>query len=194
MTQDSGQIFLHPGKVYVTNRPMAITTVLGSCVSVILWDEFQRVGGMNHFLLPRDLHGENSCRYGEVAILRLLRMMREYGSKRGTIGAHIAGGASPVESLRKLEPIGDQNVSVARAILNHHRIPILKESTGGTIGYRVRLNTLNGEIVVRCMSQVRTNDWYDENGKSIRAAGGGGYPFERRQETRQHEEELIRPW
>lgn len=194
MTQDTGQIFLHPGKVYVTNRPMAITTVLGSCVSVILWDEFQRVGGMNHFILPRDLHGENSCRYGEVAILRLLRMMREHGSKRGTIGAHIAGGAGPVKSLRKLESIGDQNVFIAKEILNHHRIPILKENTGGNSGYRVRLNTLNGEIVVRSMSQVRVNDWYNDNGNSIQAAGAGRYPFERRQEALQCEEELSRPW
>lgn len=194
MTRETGHMFLHPGKVYVTNEPMTITTVLGSCVSVILWDKFQRVGGMNHFILPRDLHGENSCRYGEVAILRLLRMMREYGSRRGTIGAHIAGGASPVESLRKLKSIGDQNVFIAKEILNHHRIPILKENTGGAIGYRVRLNTLNGEIVVRGMSRVRVNDWFDENGNSIQAAGGGRYPFGRRQETRQCEEELIQPW
>ena len=121
-------------------------------------------------------------------------MMREYGSKRRTIGAHIAGGASPVKSLRKLDSIGAQNVFIAKEILNHHRIPILKENTGGATGYRVRLNTQNGDIVVRSMPQARSNDWYDENGNLMQAVECGQSLPERRKITGQCEEELIRPW
>ncbi len=195
MSQDTNRLFLHPGDTYVTNGLMTITTVLGSCVSVILWDEFQRVGGMNHFVLPRDESGGDSCRYGDVAILRLLRMMREYGCKRGTVSAHIAGGARPVWSLRKSSSIGDKNIFIAKEMLRHHRIPILQESTGGSNGYRIRMNTLNGEVVVRPMSKIRSTDWYDKNGNSMQLSGDGRYPFERRhEEPGQIQEELARSW
>ncbi len=30
----------------------AVTTILGSCVAVCLWDESHGIGGMNHYLLP----------------------------------------------------------------------------------------------------------------------------------------------
>lgn len=195
MSRDSDQLFLHPGDAFVANGLKTMTTVLGSCVSVILWDEYQRVGGMNHFLLPRDKSGGDSCRYGDVAVLRLLRMMQEYGCKRGTICAQIAGGASPVRVLRNSNSIGAQNVFIAKEILRHHRIPILREDTGGATGYRIRMNTLNGEVVVRAMSEIRLTDWYDRNGMSIPPSGNGRYPFERRrEEPGQIQKELTRSW
>ncbi len=46
-------VYLHPGEVYVTGEPTRITTILGSCVSVCLFDARAGVAGLNHFLLPR---------------------------------------------------------------------------------------------------------------------------------------------
>ena len=41
------------GEHYVTGDPeVTLTTILGSCVAVCLWDPERGVGGMNHFLLP----------------------------------------------------------------------------------------------------------------------------------------------
>lgn len=194
MNQNAEQVFLCPGDIYVSNRPGTISTILGSCVGVLLWDEYQRVGGMNHFILPRDENGKNSCRYGEVAILKLLRMMREYGCKRSTICAHIAGGASPAQALRNSVSIGKMNVSLAKEMLHHHRIPISQEHTGGNSGYRVQLSTLNGVVEVETMSSVRPSDWYDKNGNELQISGDGQHPFERRKTARPKGEEITRPW
>ena len=43
-----------PGPVLRRAAQGAITTVLGSCVSTCLWDPLERIGGMNHFMLPGD--------------------------------------------------------------------------------------------------------------------------------------------
>ncbi len=51
-TETATSHFLYPGMVFAKSGDFCITTVLGSCVSVCLWDCVLRVGGMNHFLLP----------------------------------------------------------------------------------------------------------------------------------------------
>ena len=43
-----------PGQYHAARGQGAITTVLGSCVSTCLWDPVERIGGMNHFMLPGD--------------------------------------------------------------------------------------------------------------------------------------------
>ena len=44
--------FLYPGQVFVTREPIVISTILGSCAAVCLWDRHKKAGGMNHYLLP----------------------------------------------------------------------------------------------------------------------------------------------
>ena len=47
------RIYLHPGGLWAEPCAATITTVLGSCVSVCLWDPERALGGINHFVLPR---------------------------------------------------------------------------------------------------------------------------------------------
>ena len=88
-TKFSTNYFLHPGFVFVSQRPTAILTILGSCVSVCLHDEKRCFGGMNHFLLPEPLAGESTPRYGRPAILRDLRIPVLSEDVGGTVGRRV---------------------------------------------------------------------------------------------------------
>ena len=44
---------LLPGDYYVTREDEVLDTVLGSCVSACIRNPRLRIGGMNHFMLPR---------------------------------------------------------------------------------------------------------------------------------------------
>ena len=44
--------FLEPGYMFVSVKPAAISTVLGSCVAVCLYDRKHKIGGMNQFQFP----------------------------------------------------------------------------------------------------------------------------------------------
>src|ERR1051326_187977 len=44
--------FLQPGHLVIATEPMQVTTILGSCVAVCLFDTTKRIGGINHFMLP----------------------------------------------------------------------------------------------------------------------------------------------
>ena len=45
-------VYLHPGQVFVSPDPTEVTTILGSCVAVCVFDPVLRLGGTNHYLLP----------------------------------------------------------------------------------------------------------------------------------------------
>lgn len=41
------------GEIAISSDPdVVLATLLGSCISVCMYDPLARVGGMNHFLLP----------------------------------------------------------------------------------------------------------------------------------------------
>ena len=69
----SSNYFLKPGYIVIANKPTVISTVLGSCVSVCLYDRKRSAGGMNHFQLPSIGKSEDAtARYGNVATLALI--------------------------------------------------------------------------------------------------------------------------
>ena len=45
------RIVLDPGEYFATNENVVLSTLLGSCVSVCIYDAVNSVIGMNHFLL-----------------------------------------------------------------------------------------------------------------------------------------------
>ena len=71
------RVYLLPGNLHVSTEPCQITTILGSCVSICLWDKRRRAGGMNHFLLPASAEdGPTSSRFADVATQMLLEQLR----------------------------------------------------------------------------------------------------------------------
>ena len=72
----TGKQFLLPGQLHVAIEPTTISTILGSCVAICLWDMKKRIGGMNHYLLPEgDASTANRLRYGNIANPELLQQM-----------------------------------------------------------------------------------------------------------------------
>ncbi len=138
-------VYLHAGQLAAFREPRAISTVLGSCVAVCLWDGQSRIGGMNHFLLPhRAGAGETSPRFGNVAMGQLLDAIVRLGGRFSHLQAKLFGGACVLGGPRPGETLGEQNVQLARSLLDAAGIPIVAEDTGGTRGRRLVFHTDDG--------------------------------------------------
>ena len=140
------RVYLYPGQIVTSGQPLMVSTILGSCVSICLWDSAARVGGINHYLLPNNpLNGQSDLRYGNTAIERLIERLLALGVKKQRIVAKVIGGASILTSLGGARmSIGDQNVEVARKFLAKHGITVSGEQTGGTRGRKLLFHTGNG--------------------------------------------------
>jgi chemotaxis protein CheD len=139
------QVYLHPGQVHVSAEPCAVTTVLGSCVAVCLYDTRLKVGGMNHFLLP-DSTGDLSTagRHGESATLLLLERMFAIGASADTMTARVVGGANMLAALRALPTLGERNAAVAHSVLHEHGVLVTSQDVGGTNGRKLVFSTRDG--------------------------------------------------
>ncbi len=140
------RVYLYPGQIVTSGQPLMVSTILGSCVSICLWDSAARVGGINHYLLPTNpLNGQSDLRYGNTAIERLIETLLGLGVKKQRIVAKVVGGASILSSFAGTrQSIGDQNVEVARTLLTKHGITVSGEQTGGTRGRKLLFHTGNG--------------------------------------------------
>jgi Chemotaxis protein; stimulates methylation of MCP proteins len=140
--------YLLPGELHVSADPCQIRTILGSCVAICLWDDRQRAGGMNHFLLPVSREGyPASSRFADVATRTLLETLQSLGCRLPHLQAKIFGGSCMFRRPdRPLISLGEQNVSAALDLLRKTGIPVVVQETGGTRGRKIMLNTDDGVV------------------------------------------------
>ena len=138
--------YLLPGQLHGSAQPCQIRTILGSCVSICLWDEPQRVGGMNHFLLPASSKGKAaSLRFADVATKALLENLQGLGCSPRNLQAKIFGGSSMFQSQNRYAiSLGARNVAAALDLLKEAGIPVTAQETGGTQGRKIVFHTDNG--------------------------------------------------
>ena len=145
-------VYLHPGQSFVTQSPRQITTIVGSCVAVLLWSSRFRIGGATHYLLPEwNREGESSARYGDVALEGLLKDICRMGASVFDLHAYIYGGASILESLQSMSGnLGTRNVEVAQDFLiAHPQITLCDRNTGGKKGRKICFDTFEGTVTVQ---------------------------------------------
>lgn len=146
---DIRRVFLSPGEVMCLAEPTIVTTVLGSCVSVTLWDKDRRIGGLNHFVLPR---GGASSRYGDTAMLELLEGVLALGAHLRSLEAKVFGGAA-VLPVGGEGTVGSSNVAFALGELARRGIPVAGRRTGGDRGRLLMFNTETGDAFVRWLAE-----------------------------------------
>ncbi|MBF0309210.1 MAG: chemotaxis protein CheD [Magnetococcales bacterium] len=144
------QPFLLPGAIFCKNGDYVVTTVLGSCIAVCLWDCVMKRGGMNHYKLPLwNGDGLPSPKFGNIAITKLLEMMLDMGCRRENLKAKVFGGGAVIRSESGLLNVGERNIQVARDMLHQQRLPIVAADVGGIQSRKVIFNTLDGSILMK---------------------------------------------
>ncbi len=144
------RVYLAPGLLYASAGSAQVTTILGSCVAVCLWDPEGRVGGMNHFLLPEG--GPPSPRFGESAVPLLVERVLGLGARRSRLRAKVFGGACVLEAFRaSANTLGVRNVAVARERLRSEDIPVVGEDVGGDLGRKVIFEVQTGCAWIRAI-------------------------------------------
>jgi chemotaxis protein CheD len=146
-------IYLHPGQLWVSDEPCSVTTILGSCVAVGLWDPASQVGGLCHFLLPQwSGNGTASARFGNVAVERLVGGVCAKGGRRERLQAKIFGGACVIAALNGGIHLGQRNVELARQLVAQAAIPVMAEDAMGTRGRKLIFHTHDGAAWVRLLA------------------------------------------
>jgi chemotaxis protein CheD len=142
--------FLQPGHLVIATQPMQVTTILGSCVAVCLFDTTKRVGGINHFMLPfASGRSASSARFGDVAMNELLNGVRNAGGRLPFIQARVFGGASMFQELTSAVTLGQKNIELALDFLSKTGVDVVQIDTGGHRGRKVIYRTDEGTVCLK---------------------------------------------
>lgn len=149
---------LLPGDYYVTREDEVLDTVLGSCVSACIRNPRLKVGGMNHFMLPKpsgtgndtwDTVAGRATRYGTASMEQLINRILNAGGSRADLEVKIFGGG---RVLSGLSDVGDHNVQFVREFLKQEGLKVSSEDVGDTCPRHVQYFPLTGRVRVRHLS------------------------------------------
>lgn len=126
---------IHPGEYLATDQDIIISTVLGSCIAVALFDPVNHQGGLNHFMLPGEIDKQNvfldeSGRYGMFAMELLINDLLKSGAKKRNLVAKVFGGGHVLNTSAGNIP--ESNIRFALEFLETENIPIASRDVGGT--------------------------------------------------------------
>jgi chemotaxis protein CheD len=138
------KITLMPGDYYVSGNEVTISTILGSCISVCLYDPINRIVGMNHFLLSSTRYSKSlplclteAGRYGVHAMELIINGMIKLGAKKKNFHAKAFGGASLFSSdshADNFNCVGEVNSRFILEFLLNENITLVAADLGGDKG------------------------------------------------------------
>ena len=167
---------IHIGEMAVGSKPMAVRTVLGSCVSACLFDPVARVGGMNHFLLadfnPASRTG-SEARFGLHAMELLINGMMRLGAERRRIVAKAFGGANIIPGMSS-PTVGERNVSFLESFLALEKIRLASHYFGGDSAIQVVFHTHTGRAFMRSVGERALRETILEESRAYRSRPATG--------------------
>lgn len=144
-------MYLHAGHMFTSAEGHEVTTILGSCVAVCITDKVAGVGGVNHYMLPSGMGGEQSTpRFATFAIPKLIEDLIALGARQIRMEAKVFGGACVLREFQQRgNELGVRNFEAARRLLGGAGIPTVHEDVGGIRGRRIVYRTDDGTFVMK---------------------------------------------
>jgi chemotaxis receptor (MCP) glutamine deamidase CheD len=155
------EVTIFIGGVHAADHPQVVKTLLGSCISVCLFDPVTGVGGMNHFMLPRGGDSgarEDLTRFGVHAMDCLIGAMLKLGGDRRRFVAKAFGGAHVLDTRESPAGVPQQNVAFIRRFLAEEGFRTLAEDLGGYHARHVRFYTSTGRALVKRVQGARATE------------------------------------
>lgn len=144
--------YLQAGQIFFSREPTIVTTIVGSCVAVCLWDTVAGIGGMNHYLLASAPTANAPVgRFGTTAIPELIEKLVRLGAEKERLVAKIFGGACVLPTLKAAAggALGTRNFEIAAEMLARLSIPVVSSDVGGSRGRKVLFHTDSGTAWVK---------------------------------------------
>jgi chemotaxis protein CheD len=150
-----------PGEYFATGRDMVLVTVLGSCVCACIRDRVNKIGGMNHFMLPDSGQDKNnplgeSARYGVYAMEVLINQLLKMGAKRSNLEAKVFGGASVLRGFT-VNNVGERNAEFVLQFLKTEKIQVVAEDLLDIYPRKVYFFPATGRVRVKNLRQVHND-------------------------------------
>lgn len=176
------RFFLKPCEMSILEHPALISTILGSCVAVTLFNGRLGIAAISHALLPHckrhryvnsvnDLLTDDCSRCGDAfkyvdcSVSMMVEAFARFGVRPAETQVRLYGGAKMFMSgdEHAALSVGLQNFTVARQVIADHGLALLASDIGGTEGRKLCFNTQTGKVTVHRMEKHTVRDFQTLN-------------------------------
>ncbi len=154
-------VYLQPAEFYIGEKPTKVVTVLGSCVSVTLFNKRLGIGAICHATLPvcRTRKGcrkycKDAFKYTDCSIKFMLKKFRDLGIAEHEIEIKVFGGADTLASRRE-NTIGTMNVRTALETIRAKSLQIIAADVGDSFGRKLIFHTDTGDVFLKRLPNNR---------------------------------------
>jgi chemotaxis protein CheD len=157
-------IFLKPGEVHFGRDPARVITVLGSCVSVIMYHRHTMIGAICHAVMPsrrgagrKKSSSRDIFQYVDSSMAWMLDQFDQIRIRREDIEVKIFGGSEIFYNNIRYDgsmSIGRKNIEAAMKTIHEQNLKLKAWNVGGDKGRKVIFNTNTGEVFTKFVTKV----------------------------------------
>jgi chemotaxis protein CheD len=134
------------------------TSGLGSCVGVVLYDDYMKIAGMVHVMLPSSSIAKeplNAAKYADSGVEELISRLKGMGAGINRLKCKMAGGAQmfQLSSKSELMRIGPRNIEAVKHVLMKNNIPVIAEDLGGNKGRTIEFFVAESILHIRTVNE-----------------------------------------
>ncbi|WDE12873.1 chemotaxis protein CheD [Thalassomonas haliotis] len=162
------KVVLLPGDFYFGKQEeyQYIQTLLGSCVALTFWHPVKKIGGMCHFVIPRDVSREQqgaakgallNGRYGDQAIKLFQQHIALQQSDIQEYRLGLYGGMQTLKLADEgtMGRIGKINLDFARKQIRENNWSIAHSYTSGKGALKILMDLADGTVEVSTVAEPK---------------------------------------
>jgi len=141
----------------VTDETVLITSGLGSCLGIVLYDPREMVSGLIHVMLPSVSQARDSTpsKFVDTGVPLLIEEMANAGGRVRQLQAWMVGGSEMIQFTSSEGSIGSRNIALARQLLAEHGIELVGSDVGGNHGRSIAFDPAAAELTIRTADDTK---------------------------------------
>ena len=152
-------VYLRAGEMHFSEKPVVVSTVLGSCLSITMFHRKLAIGAVCHGFLPQ-CRSRQACddgciekfKYVDCSIQKMLKLFDRLDVKRRELEVKVFGGAdmfATAKNGRATFSVGKLNITTAEKIIEQEGLSIVSMDVGGTRGRKLYFHTRTGKVLIK---------------------------------------------
>lgn len=164
--QELPTIYLKPGEMHFGLDPVRVVTVLGSCISIIMYHRKRKIGAICHAVMPgtnayarsRGVSG-GPFHYVDTSIAWMLSRFSREGIRPSEIDLKVFGGSdifTGKTAARRPISVGRKNIEAVLNAIQGEKLTLRAWDVGGNQGRKVIFYTDTGEVFTLFLSPAES--------------------------------------
>jgi chemotaxis protein CheD len=155
------EVYLRPGDFCFGEGNLRITTLLGSCVSIVLWHPLLNHGGMCHYMMPSRNQPRGSLpldgKYADEAMALFMLELKKRRTVPGQYQVNVYGGGNMFEApaANKVN-IGQQNIEMLHNLLDDYGFNLAYDHLGDFGHRKIAFDVWSGEVRLNHVDHRKT--------------------------------------